>query len=202
MINAFLSGLITGGGLIIAVGAQNAFLLEQSLKRHFALTIAIMFIISDAISITLGALGISVLIKQYPILLEVTRYAGIMFLMYFGLSKIKASFANEQILMQKTRSRPPFSLVISMGLAVTWLNPHFYLDTMILMGSLANQWQANINWFVLGGVSASIIWFLSLVLIGRILTPYLEKPTFWRWLNRGNGILILFIAGQIYLMPL
>ncbi|KZM39959.1 lysine exporter [Marinomonas sp. SBI22] len=197
---AFLSGFITGGGLIIAVGAQNAFLLEQALKRHWALSIAILFMISDTLSISLGALGIGALIKSYPILLEVTRIAGVLFLTYFGLSRIKASFANEALLLSKAKAKLPLGLLLTTAMAVTWLNPHFYLDTLILMGSLANQWQDNTYQFIMGGVSASVLWFLTLTLIGRLLAPYLEKASFWRWLNRFNGTLVIFIAIQITLM--
>lgn len=197
---AFLSGFITGGSLIIAVGAQNAFLLEQALKRHWALSIAILFMISDALSISLGALGIGALIKSYPILLEVTRIAGVLFLTYFGISRIKASFADEALLLSKAKAKLPLGLLLTTAMAVTWLNPHFYLDTLILMGSLANQWQTNTYEFILGGISASILWFLSLTLIGRLLAPYLGKATFWRWLNRFNGTLVIFIAIQITLM--
>lgn len=197
---AFLSGFITGGGLIIAVGAQNAFLLEQALKRHWALSIAILFMISDALSISLGALGIGALIKSYPILLEVTRIAGVLFLTYFGLSRIKASFANEALLLSKAKAKLPLGLLLTTAMAVTWLNPHFYLDTLILMGSLANQWQDNTYQFIMGGVSASVLWFLTLTLIGRLLAPYLEKASFWRWLNRFNGTLVIIIAIQITLM--
>ena len=197
---AFLSGFITGGGLIIAVGAQNAFLLEQALKRHWALSIAILFMISDALSISLGALGIGALIKSYPILLEVTRIAGVLFLTYFGLSRIKASFANEALLLSKAKAKLPLGLLLTTAMAVTWLNPHFYLDTLILMGSLANQWQDSTYQFIMGGISASVLWFLTLTLIGRLLAPYLEKASFWRWLNRFNGTLVIIIAIQITLM--
>ena len=197
---AFLSGFITGGSLIIAVGAQNAFLLEQALKRHWALSIAILFMLSDAISISLGALGIGALIQSYPILLEVTRIAGVLFLTYFGLSRIKASFADETLLLTKANTKMPLGLLLTTAMAVTWLNPHFYLDTLILMGSLANQWQGNTYEFIMGGISASILWFLSLTLIGRLLAPYLGKATFWRWLNRFNGTLVIIIAIQITLM--
>lgn len=199
---AFISGFITGGSLIIAVGAQNAFLLEQALKRHWALSIALLFMLSDAISITLGALGIGVLIQSYPMLLEVTRIAGVLFLTYFGLSRIKASFADETLLLTKAKTKLPLSLLMTTAMAVTWLNPHFYLDTLILMGSLANQWQDNTYQFILGGISASILWFFSLTLIGRLLAPYLGKAIFWRWLNRFNGSLVLIIAIQITMMSL
>lgn len=197
---AFISGFITGGSLIIAVGAQNAFLLEQALKRHWALSIAILFMLSDAISITLGAFGIGALIEEFPLLLKVTRIAGVLFLTYFGLSRIKASFEDERLLLEKAAVKMPLGLLLTTAMAVTWLNPHFYLDTLILMGSLANQWQQHTYQFILGGVCASILWFFSLTLIGRLLAPYLGRASFWRWLNRFNGTLVLIIALQITMM--
>ncbi len=199
---AFISGFITGGSLIIAVGAQNAFLLEQALKRHWALSIALLFMLSDAVSISLGALGIGALIQEYPMLLETTRIAGVLFLTYFGLSRIKASFAEESLLLTKAKTKMPLSVLLSTAMAVTWLNPHFYLDTLILMGSLANQWQGSTYQFIMGGISASILWFFTLTLIGRLLAPYLGKASFWRWLNRFNGTLVLIIALQITMMSL
>lgn len=199
---AFLSGFITGGSLIIAVGAQNAFLLEQALKRHWAMSVALLFMLSDAISITLGAFGIGALIQEYPILLEITRITGVLFLVYFGLSRIKASFVDEAILLTQAKTKMPLSLLFTTAMAVTWLNPHFYLDTLILMGSLANQWQESTYQFILGGICASVLWFFTLTLVGRLLAPYLGKASFWRWLNRFNGSLVLIIAFQITSMSL
>ncbi|TBR44940.1 lysine transporter [Marinomonas agarivorans] len=201
MSSAFLSGFITGGGLIIAVGAQNTFLLEQALKRHFALLIAVLFILSDTLAITMGASGMAALIHQHPIVLDVSRYAGVAFLLYFAFSRFKASFSDEALLLSANH-QAPFVATIITGIAVTWLNPHFYLDTMILMGALANQWQSNLYDFVIGGVAASILWFLGLVLLGRILAPYFKEAKFWRWFNRINGCLITIIAINIMLMPL
>lgn len=201
MSSAFLSGFITGGGLIIAVGAQNTFLLEQALKRHFALLLAIMFIASDTLAIILGSSGMAALIQQSPFVLELSRYAGVAFLLYFAFSRFKASFSDEALLLSASK-KAPLLTTLATGLAVTWLNPHFYLDTMILMGALANQWQDNLQGFVAGGIIASVFWFLGLVLLGRLLAPYLSKVSFWRWFNRINGSLISLIAINIMLMPL
>lgn len=202
MFEAILGGLIMGGGLIIAVGAQNSFLLEQSLKQHFSLIIAILFILSDAVAISSGALGMGLLIKQHSMLLEISRYAGVAFLLYFAISRIRTSFKEESLLLAHTNKCLPFLALMSTALAVTWLNPHFYLDTMIIMGSIANQWSQNSFWFVLGGILASIIWFLGLRFIGKSLSPLLKSPVFWRWFNRINGIMVFAIAIKIFVMPL
>lgn len=194
---AFMSGAITGGGLIVAVGAQNSFLLEQSLKRHYAFPLALLFILSDAVSIIMGAFGVGLLIAANEWLLEVSRWAGVLFLVWFAYSKWRASFMDEQLILQQSAQRLPLGPLLLMSLAVTWLNPHFYLDTMILMGSLANQWQDTKWQFVLGGVFASLIWFLGLALVGKMCARWLEKAAFWRWFNRFNAVLIWAIAAKI-----
>lgn len=199
---ALLSGAITGGGLIVAVGAQNSFLLEQALKRHYAFPIALMFIVSDILSITLGAFGLGVLLQTHDWLLAVSRWGGVAFLVWFAFSKWRASFQDEHIILEQSAKRLAIWPLFLTALAVTWLNPHFYLDTMILMGSLANQWQ-NEKWeFVLGGALSSVVWFLFLAFVGKLCARWLENASFWRWFNRINAILIWAIALKIATQPL
>ncbi len=194
---AFMSGAITGGGLIVAVGAQNSFLLEQSLKRHYAFPLALLFVLSDALSIMMGAFGVGLLIESNPWLLDVSRWGGVLFLAWFAYTKWRASFLDEQLILQQSAKRLPLGPLLLMSLAVTWLNPHFYLDTMILMGSLANQWQDTKWEFVFGGISASLVWFLGLAMVGKTCARWLEKAAFWRWFNRLNALLIWGIAAKI-----
>ncbi|MGR0277947.1 LysE/ArgO family amino acid transporter [Marinomonas dokdonensis] len=194
---AFMSGAITGGGLIVAVGAQNSFLLEQSLKRHYAFPLALLFVLSDALSIMMGAFGVGLLIESNPWLLDVSRWGGVLFLAWFAYTKWRASFLDEQLILQQSAKRLPLGPLLLMSLAVTWLNPHFYLDTMILMGSLANQWQDTKWEFVFGGISASLVWFLGLAMVGKLCARWLEKAAFWRWFNRLNALLIWGIAAKI-----
>ncbi len=194
---AFMSGAITGGGLIVAVGAQNSFLLEQSLKRHYAFPLALLFVLSDALSIMMGAFGVGLLIESNPWLLDVSRWGGVLFLAWFAYTKWRASFLDEQLILQQSAKRLPLGPLLLMSLAVTWLNPHFYLDTMILMGSLANQWQDTKWEFVFGGISASLVWFLGLAMVGKMCARWLEKAAFWRWFNRLNALLIWGIAAKI-----
>ncbi|MEO9655801.1 LysE/ArgO family amino acid transporter [Marinomonas sp.] len=199
---AFMSGAITGGGLIVAVGAQNSFLLEQSLKRHYAFPLAMLFVLSDALSIMMGAFGVGLLIESNAWLLDVSRWGGVLFLAWFAYIKWRASFMDEQLILQQSAKRLPLGPLLLMSLAVTWLNPHFYLDTMILMGSLANQWQDTKWEFVFGGISASLIWFLGLAMVGKMCARWLEKAVFWRWFNRLNAILIWGISLKIATQPL
>ncbi|RBO78505.1 LysE/ArgO family amino acid transporter [Marinomonas aquiplantarum] len=199
---ALMSGAITGGGLIIAVGAQNSFLLEQALKRHYAFPLALLFIVSDAISMMLGAFGLGLLLQTHDWLLAISRWGGVAFLVWFAYGKWRASFLEEHLILELYTKKLAIWPLFMMALAVTWLNPHFYLDTMILIGSLANQWQEAKWQFVMGGVLASIAWFLSLAFVGRLCAALLEKASFWRWFNRINALLIWFIAFQIATQPL
>ncbi|MDB4837694.1 LysE family transporter [Marinomonas sp.] len=194
---AFISGMITGGGLIVAVGAQNSFLLEQALKRHYAFPIALMFIVSDILSIVLGAFGLGLILQNNEWLLSASRWAGVAFLLWFAYGKLRTSFQDERLIAEQYSKRLAVWPLFLMALAVTWLNPHFYLDTMILMGSLANQWQGEKWQFVFGGAVASIIWFLLLALLGSLCAKWLEKVAFWRWFNRANALLIFIIAVKI-----
>jgi L-lysine exporter family protein LysE/ArgO len=199
---AFISGAITGGGLIVAVGAQNSFLLEQALKRHYAFPIALLFIVSDILSIAMGAFGLGLILQTHDWLLSASRWGGVLFLAWFALVKWRASFQEEHLILEQFSKRLAFWPLLMMALAVTWLNPHFYLDTMILMGSLANQWQDDKWEFVLGGALSSIVWFLSLAMIGKLCAKWLEKAAFWRWFNRVNAILIWAIAIKIATQPM
>lgn len=199
---AFISGAITGGGLIIAVGAQNSFLLEQALKRHYAFPIALLFILSDVLSITLGAFGLGLVLQSHDGLLAVSRWAGVVFLVWFALGKWRSSFQEGHLILEQYSQRLAIWPLLMMGFAVTWLNPHFYLDTMVLMGSLANQWQGTKWEFVLGGGVASAVWFLMLAFVGRLCAKWLEKAIFWRWFNRINAILVWSIAFKIATQPL
>lgn len=199
---AFMSGLITGGGLIIAVGAQNSFLLEQALKRHHAFPLALMFIASDILSIVLGAFGLGLILQSNEWLFTASKWGGVTFLIWFAFGKFCASFQGEQLILEQSSKRLAVWPLLLTGLAVTWLNPHFYLDTMILMGSLANQWQGETWQFVLGGAVASIVWFLLLALVGHLCTKWLSRVSFWRWFNRVNALLIFSIAMKIALQPL
>ncbi|MGB5995771.1 MAG: LysE family transporter [Marinomonas sp.] len=199
---AFFSGAITGGGLIIAVGAQNSFLLEQALKRHLAFPIAFLFILSDIVAITLGAFGFGLLIQSSDWLLILFRWGGVAFLTWFALQKWRSSFLDEHLVIKHLNTRLAGWPLLMMALAVTWLNPHFYIDTMILMGSLSNQFLDDKWMFVLGGAVASTVWFLLLAFIGHACAKWLSSAVFWRWFNRANALLIWSIAFKIATQPL
>jgi L-lysine exporter family protein LysE/ArgO len=194
---AALSGFVMGGTLIIAVGAQNSFLIEQSLKRQWTGLFVLLFIVSDAISISLGAMGFGLLLQEYPLLVSVTKWAGVIFLLWFAFNKLKASMADDALVLEMSKKQTSFKRAFLIAMAVTWLNPHFYLDTLLLMGNLASQWQLNKWWFVLGAVWASIVWFVGLSTLTAKFAHHMQRPSFWRWFNRLNAAVLGAVSIQL-----
>ena len=197
MFAAALSGFVMGGTLIIAVGAQNSFLIEQSLKRQWTGLFVLLFIVSDAISISLGAMGFGLLLQEYPLLVSVTKWAGVIFLLWFAFNKLKASMADDALVLEMSKKQTSFKRAFLIAMAVTWLNPHFYLDTLLLMGNLASQWQLNKWWFVLGAVWASIVWFVGLGTLTAKFAHHMQRPSFWRWFNRLNAAVLGAVSIQL-----
>ena len=197
MLAAALSGFVMGGTLIIAVGAQNSFLIEQSLKRQWTGLFVLLFIVSDAISISLGAMGFGLLLQEYPLLVSVTKWAGVVFLLWFAFNKLKASMADDALVLEMSKKQTSFKRAFLIAMAVTWLNPHFYLDTLLLMGNLASQWQLNKWWFVFGAIWASIVWFVGLSTLTAKFAHHMQRPSFWRWFNRLNAEVLGAVSIQL-----
>lgn len=194
---AAISGCLMGGTLIIAIGAQNSFLIEQSLKKQWTAMFVVLFIVSDAAGITLGALGFGLLLQQYPLLIAATKWAGVVFLLLFAAQRIKASMASDAMLVKLSSQPLPLRRAILTALAVTWLNPHFYLDTLLLMGNLASQWHADKWWFVAGAIAASVVWFVGLSTLTSLCANWMREPKFWRWFNRLNAVVLGAIGLQL-----
>ncbi|MDO6535123.1 LysE/ArgO family amino acid transporter [Alteromonas stellipolaris] len=197
MFAAALSGFVMGGTLIIAVGAQNSFLIEQSLKRQWTGLFVLLFIVSDAISISLGAMGFGLLLQEYPLLVSVTKWAGVVFLLWFAFNKLTASMADDALVLEMSKKQTSFKRAFLIAMAVTWLNPHFYLDTLLLMGNLASQWQLNKWWFVFGAIWASIVWFVGLSTLTAKFAHHMQRPSFWRWFNRLNAAVLGAVSIQL-----
>lgn len=185
-----LTGLLTGLSLIVAIGAQNAFVLRQGLLKKHVLVIVLICAISDATLITLGVLGLGSLISALPWLLEVIRWVGVAFLVWYGSSSLRRFMKNESLEAATTDSGTLKQTVLT-TLALTFLNPHVYLDTVIFIGGIANQFGDQKWMFVIGAVSASFIWFFSLGFGASKASVLVSKPAFWK-------ILDIFIAAVMY----
>lgn len=179
-----LSGLASGLSLIVAIGAQNAFVLRQGLQRsHVALVIAVCAV-SDLVLILLGVAGIGVVIEQAPAVLQVVRWAGAAFLAAYGAFAAWRAIRGQALGQLGTGQAASWIAVLGTGLAFTWLNPHVYLDTVLLLGSLASTHGPDGRWwFAAGAGLASIAWFTALGVGARFLAPVFRRRSAWRILD-------------------
>jgi L-lysine exporter family protein LysE/ArgO len=188
--NLILPGFLTGLSLIVAIGAQNAFVLRQGLLRKHVLVIVLICAISDATLIALGVLGLGALISALPWLLEVIRWVGVAFLVWYGSTSLRRFMKNESLKAAESGSGNLKQTVLT-TLALTFLNPHVYLDTVIFIGGIANQFGDQKWFFAIGAVTASFIWFFSLGFGASKASVLVSKPAFWK-------ILDVFIAAVMY----
>ena len=187
---AIIPGLLTGFSLIVAIGAQNAFVLRQGLLKKHVLVIVVICALSDAFLITLGVLGLGGLISALPWLLEVIRWVGVAFLVWYGSSSLRR-FVKQDSLKAAETSVGSVKQAVLTTLALTFINPHVYLDTVIFIGGIANSFGDQKWWFVLGAITASFLWFFALGFGASKASVLVSKPVFWK-------ILDVFIAAVMF----
>ncbi|MGV7209625.1 LysE/ArgO family amino acid transporter [Oxalobacteraceae bacterium A2-2] len=198
-LTAFLKGAGLGAGLIVAIGSQNAFLLRQALKKEFVFTCTMICIICDVILIGAGVAGMGAVINSMPALLSAIKICGAAFLFWYGLRAAKSALtpAAMQAGEQDISGR---RAVLTAMLAVSILNPHVYLDTVVLLGSIGGQQPGNGRWyFALGAICASVAWFGSLGAGARLLAPLFARPAAWRWLDAVIAVVMWSIAASLLL---
>jgi L-lysine exporter family protein LysE/ArgO len=198
---AFLPGVLTALGLIMAIGAQNAYVLRQALKKQHVLAMVLFTAGSDALLITLGVLGLGALISANPLLLEVMRWGGATYLIWFGVGSLRNS-TKHQTLEAGTGKSEALRVVLVTLAGFTYLNPHVYLDTVILLGSIANTFGENKWQFAVGAMLGSFIWFSALGFGAQAAAQYLQSPTFWKWLDRVIALVMFGIAISLLLAHL
>lgn len=191
----FITGLFTAGGLIMAIGAQNAFVLGQALRREHHLGAALVCMLCDALLITAGTFGLASLLQRHTLLLELTRWGGVVFLVCYALLALRRA-CTLQVLDAAHRAPRSRIAVLLATLAVTLLNPHVYIDTLVLIGSIGAQ-QRMPELFVLGAVSASALWFSGLALGAARLAPWLSRPMTWRVIDVGVAVMMLTVAWSL-----
>jgi len=183
MTASFIQGFATGGGLIVAIGAQNAFVLSQGVRKNHHLIIALICIICDALLISAGVAGFGKAISTSPNLSQLATWGGAGFLFVYGLRSMRSALRGGRMDTSDQMVQTLKAAIIT-TLAVTLLNPHVYLDTIILMGSVSSQLHGESRlYFWVGAVSASTLWFISLSLGGQMLAPLFKKQISWRILD-------------------
>lgn len=191
----FLEGCGVGAGLIIAIGAQNAFLLKQGILKNHVFTTVLVCLCVDTVLIVLGVGGFGRLLMLNPLLLSAARWGGAAFLFYYGYRSFRAVFHAHIFKMDPTFDRPSFKVSLLTILGLSLLNPHVYLDTVILLGSIGAQFSEEEQpFFMIGAILASFIWFFSVGYGARYLAPLFQKPTAWKMLDFAIGCIMWAIA--------
>ena len=190
---ALITGFFTGMSLIVAIGAQNAFVIKQGLLRSHVTLVVFVCSLSDALLIILGTGGLGTIIQSRPDLLDVIRWFGVIYLTWFGFKSVSSALHNET-LTASNQSAESWKKVLLTVLAMTYLNPHVYLDTVIFVGSLANQFESQRWYFALGACIASGIWFSAIGYGARSASHLMSKPLFWRVLDSAIAAIMLTLA--------
>ncbi|KVN77867.1 LysE/ArgO family amino acid transporter [Burkholderia ubonensis] len=197
---AFSHGAALCASLIVTIGAQNAFVLRQGIMRAHIGKIVLLCALSDMILIGAGVGGASVLVERYPTFVHAVLYVGLAYLAWFGLNALRRAFKPGHATLDVHGdgvAPPPQSglAVVLMTLAFTWLNPHVYLDTFLLIGTAgAREPEGTRLAFAIGAMTTSVVWFLGLGYGARLLAPWFRKAVAWRVLDGAIGSMVLFLA--------
>jgi L-lysine exporter family protein LysE/ArgO len=210
------SGFLAGASLIIAIGAQNAFVLRQGLRREHVLPIVLVCALSDVALIAAGVAGVGAVVTAAPIALAIIRWAGAAFLLGYAALAIRRVVRPQALIIEPnhqattsigekksttaTRTTTGLSAALATALALTWLNPHVYLDTVVLLGSLAASQGTEAKWiFATGAGAASILWFTALGYGSRYLGRLFSRPLAWRVLDGTIALVMIVLAAKLML---
>lgn len=192
---AAVAGLGLGLSLIVAIGAQNAFVLRQGLRREHIVPVILICALSDAALIALGIAGAGWVFDRLPWLVDVVRWVGALFLLGYGLLAARRAIRPKALAAASgDATGSKLWAVVGTTVALTWLNPHVYLDTVVLLGSIASTHGSDRWWFGAGAGLASIAWFTALGLGARLLAPVFARPIAWRILDGLIAVVMLSIA--------
>lgn len=196
--NALIAGFTLSLSLILAIGAQNAFVLKQGLKKHHVFLVSTICAVSDALLILAGVVGFGAMVTQFPSIETIARYGGAAFLIVYGTRSIISAVKNQHGLdPEGSASQSAWQTALTC-LAFTWLNPHVYLDTLVLIGSISTQYENKVM-FGLGACAGSFVFFFSLGYGSRLLTPIFQRPVSWKILEVIIGVVMYSIAASLLL---
>ena len=196
--SVFLQGLALSLGLIVAIGAQNAFVLRQGLRREHVASVVFFCAISDALLIAAGVLGMAQALGERPMLANALALAGAVFLAVYGWKALNRALQQNGLLAAEDGQGLSWASAMAQAAAFTLLNPHVYLDTVLLVGSIGAQQPAGLQaWFVAGASSASLLWFCALGFGARWLAPLFAKPRAWQVLDILIGLTMWVLSGML-----
>ncbi|NRA98805.1 MAG: amino acid transporter [Rhodobacteraceae bacterium] len=197
MLSAFIPGFGLGFSLILAIGAQNAFVLRQGLRRAHVFAVCLTCALSDAILIALGVAGFGIVVEAAPWIQPVFRWAGAAFLVVYGAIALLSAIRGGEGLTADGGDAGSARRAVLTALAFTWLNPHVYLDTVVLLGSISTEYVGKQVWFAAGAMTASFVFFFSLGYGARLLAPMFARPSAWRILDVVVGLTMWAIAASL-----
>ena len=201
MLSAIFAGFFLGGSLILAIGAQNAFILRQGLLRQYVLPLSLFCAFSDAALILAGIAGFGEAIKAAPGILNAVKWGGAAFLLSYGFLAFRRALQSSQMAAGEAKGLS-LRAALAQCAAFTWLNPHVYLDTVVLIGGISTTFNDQRWWFAAGAVSASFVWFLGLGYGARLLTPVFARPFAWKVLDTIIGCVMWALAVKVLITPL
>jgi len=199
MTNAFLPGFALSLSLILAIGAQNAFVLRQGLRRSHVFWVCLTCALSDALLILMGVAGFGALARVFPWFEPVMRYGGAAFLFWYGARNFLLAWQGGTALEDTAQNGHSLRRVLLTVLALTWFNPHVYLDTVVLLGSISAQYDNPIA-FGAGATLASFSFFFALGYGARLLAPFFANPRSWQVLDVIIGLTMWAIAVKLILL--
>ncbi len=196
-----LQGLLAGLSLIVVIGAQNAFVLRQGLRGEHVGAVVAVCAAADVLLIAAGTAGLGAIVGSHPTALAVARYGGAALLLWLGVAAARRAVQSEH-LDPATSAPVALRAVLTTALALTFLNPHVYLDTVLLLGTLAAQHDDSRWWFAIGAMAASCLWFSALGFGAARLRPLLARPRAWRILDAAVALVMLAFAVRLLVVPL
>ena len=198
--SVFLQGLALSLGLIVAIGAQNAFVLRQGLRREHVASVVFFCAITDALLIAAGVLGMAQALGDRPMVANALALAGAVFLAAYGWNALRRALQQNGLLANEEGDGLTWAAAMAQAAAFTLLNPHLYLDTVLLVGSIGAQQPADLQvWFVAGASSASLLWFCALGFGARWLAPLFAKPRAWQVLDILIGLTMWALSAMLVL---
>jgi L-lysine exporter family protein LysE/ArgO len=191
---AVVSGFSLGLGLIVAIGSQNAFVLRQGLRLEHVGAVVALCTLSDLALIGAGVVGVGTAVTRLPWLVPVMSFAGALFLLCYGVRAARRAVRPSVLLADAAGTGRGLATTVGTCLALTWLNPHVYLDTVVLLGSTASSYDGQRWLFGIGAALGSAVWFTCLGFGARLLRPLFARPTAWRVLDGGIALVMAVLA--------
>lgn len=192
-----LAGFAFGLSLIVAIGAQNAFVLRQGILRRHVVAVVLVCALSDLILIAAGVAGAGFVIDKAPGVLTFAYWGGAIFLFCYGALSARRAWRPSTLTADHEPGVARIGAAVLTALALTWLNPHVYLDTVVLLGSVAATYDTARVWFGAGAAAASLVWFCALGFGARLLRPAFANPCAWRFLDGAIAVFMLALGAGL-----